>query len=590
MFIIFIVAANLLILTFAPSALAIAVDQEINPGITTCSMLAKLEALNYTVDIGADISTAKFTLNWRNEAREIEMSLQTPNGEWIRPERDSFVTYKESNTSRTYLIERPIAGRWIIRINPADQQTENEDFCISAKLVNMKSADQYKARFSGIFTDSAKDEDRDGFFDHIAIEASVSVKTAGKYSATGVLENVQNGERIRIDNAKFLNIGVHKIRFDLFNIKSPGPYLIERLSLYDENGYEIDSFAGGYITKTYKTDYNNDATSNISSDQRAKFTGSFSDYGSDINNDGLFEYLTVDVGVMVYDPGNYSVMGYLCDENGKNVVWSLGSEFLPTGDNVLHMDFDGKTIERHKFNGTFYLKELQLVRGDSAIENLSMEDTIMNATATQPYGYKEFVDPTWPEKILFGDGKGETLLTIHLSNILPVFHGRYSMDIVGANMPPISSNWTVTGTTNGYSYDLPGIHMPNKPNNFTIIAGNVKNLNVGVKKDPMEGRSNTTRTWISTRANADEEGIARIDNDMISPGRYQFKIFGDAIDNATQVVLEIKVVKKLVVNGKFNLALNTSGFPASDYSIDAKAINDTIRFSEISLSVPSGSL
>jgi hypothetical protein len=129
--------------------------------------------------------------------------------------------------------------------------------------------------------------------------------------------------------------------------------------------------------------------------------------------------------------------------------------------------------------------------------------------------------------------------------------------------------------------------MPSKPNNFTVQASNVKNLNVGVKKDPVEGRANITRTWISTRANADKDGTARIDNDMISPGRYQFKIFGDAIDNATQVTLEMKAIKKLLINGRFDLALNTSGFPTSNYSINAKAINESVRFDEINLNGPS---
>lgn len=572
-----------LFLIFNPSTLAIATEEEIEPGIATCGMLVTSEAQNYTINIRPDISTASFSLNWRNEARRIKMDLQTPGGEWIKPERDSFVTYKESNTSRTYLIERPATGRWVMRISPENQLSVHEDYCISANLVNMKSADQYTARFSGLFSDYAIDEDKDGIDDHMAIEASVSVKAAGKYFAKGVLANVQNGDKIGINNAAFLNIGVHQIRFDLFDLRSPGPYRIESLSLYDENGTEIDKFAGDYSTKTFKTDYDNSTASG----QRAKLTGSYSDYGTDINNDGLFEYLTVDVGVMVYDPGNYSVMGYLYDDNGKNVVWSLGSEILQIGSNILHMDFDGKTIERHKYNGTYHLKELQLIRGDSAIENISMVDIIMDATATHPYDYREFVDPVWPEKSLSGDGKGEILLTIQVSSILPVFHGRYSMDIVGASMPPISSNWTVTGTKNGYSYDLPGIHMPSKPNNFTVQASNAKNLNVGVKKDPVEGGSNITRTWISTRANANEDGIARIDNDMISPGRYQFKIFGDAIDNATQVALEMKVVKKLLINGRFDLALNTSGFPTSNYSINAKAINGSIRFDEINLNGPS---
>jgi hypothetical protein len=35
-----------------------------------------------------------------------------------------------------------------------------------------------------------------------------------------------------------------------------------------------------------------------------------------------------------------------------------------------------------------------------------------------------------------------------------------------------------------------------------------------------------------------------LDNDVISPRRYQFKIFGDAADNASQVLLEMEVVEK----------------------------------------------
>jgi len=558
-------------------------NEDIEPGVPACGMLASSEALTYAVNIGPDISMASFALKWRNAASKIDLNLQTPDGEWMRPENDSFVAYKESNTSKTYSIERPAAGRWVAKVGPGNQQTEHEDYCITANLVTTKSGDQYPAKFSGLFKDYATDDDKDGIVDYITIEASVSVKAAGNYSSEGVLYNMQNGENISINNAAFLNFGSHKIRFDLYDLKSPGPYRIERLALYDENGDKIDTSKEKYITRTYdiKPDIN------MVQRQSAKLTGSYSDYGSDINGDGLYEYLTVDVGVMVYDPGNYSVIGYLYDGNGKNVVWSIGSGLLPIGSSRLHMDFDGKTIERHRFNGTYHLKELELIRGDSVIENLSTEDLLMDATVTHPYNYREFVDPTWPEKRLSGDGKGEILLTIQVNSILPVFNGRYSMDIVGANMPPISSNWKVTGTENGYSYDLPGIHMPGKPNDFTVLASKVKNLNVGVKKDPVQGGANFTRTWISTRATAGEDGTAKIESDLISPGRYQFKIFGETIDNATEVSLEMKVVKKLLINGKFDLALNTSGFPSSNYSINAKAINESVRFDEINLEGPS---
>jgi len=578
-----VLSLSLLFINSALSAPDASEEEDLQPGVPTCGQLAASESLSYAVNIGPDVSAASFAIRWRNDASKIEMDLHAPDGKWIRCEGASTETCKKSNTSRTYLIERPATGRWEMRIAPGNLQAAFEDFCISTQFVNKKSQDQYDARFTGLFSDDARDEDRDGIDDHIAIETSISVKTAGKYSANGFLENVNNGDKICINNAAFLNIGIHEIRFDLFNLKSAGPYRIEKLSLIDKNGDEIDTFNGNYTTKMHNSDYDE----NMTYSQPARLAGSYSDYGSDVNSDGLFEYLTMDVGVMVHNPGNYSVMGYLYDNDGKEVVWSIGSGTLPRGNNILHMDFDGKTIERHKFNGTYHLKDLQLIKGDSAIENLSMLDTAIEAAVTRHYNYSEFVDPVWPEKILSGDGNGEILLTIRLTSILPVFHGRYSMDIVGANMPPISSNWTVTGSRNGYSYELPGIRMPGKPNNFSVQAGNVKNLNVGVRKEPAKGSTNITRTWISTRANAGKDGVARIDNDMISPGSYQFKIFGDASDNATEVTLAMEVIKELMISGRFNLALNTSGFPTGNYSINAKAINESVRFSEINLAGPS---
>ncbi len=155
-------------------------------------------------------------------------------------------------------------------------------------------------------------------------------------------------------------------------------------------------------------------------------------------------------------------------------------------------------------------------------------------------------------------------------------------------MPPISSNWTVSGSNNGYAYDLPGVHMPSKPNNFTITAGGVKNINVGIrKKQPAGSGTDFFRTWVSSQAQAGGDGVAVMENDMISPGEYQFKIFGDAADEATNVTLEMKVLKKLMINGDFKLALNTSGFPSGNYSISAHAINGSFKLDEVSMKAPS---
>ena len=131
---------------------------------------------------------------------------------------------------------------------------------------------------------------------------------------------------------------------------------------------------------------------------------------------------------------------------------------------------------------------------------------------------------------------------------MPTFSGRYMYDIVGLNIPPLSTPVKIIGLDpkkfprGGYDYKLQGMYIPGKPNNFTITARGVKNLNVGLMK--LQGKKE--RTWVSSQFLADESAIARAETDLISPnGSYHVKIFGDALENETQVDLQMTVVKKL---------------------------------------------
>ncbi len=53
------------------------------------------------------------------------------------------------------------------------------------------------------------------------------------------------------------------------------------------------------------------------------------------------------------------------------------------------------------------------------------------------------------------------------------------------------------------------------------------------------------------------------------------------LENATKVDLTMSVVKKLVINGPFNLVINTTGFPSGSYSVSAKALNGSFNFDDI---------
>lgn len=320
----------------------------------------------------------------------------------------------------------------------------------------------------------------------------------------------------------------------------------------------------------------------------ARLTGNYSDKGIDINGDGKFEYLNVDVGVYIEYPGEYSLNGYLYDPNNKEVVWSVDHRNFTYGDHIMQLAFDGKTIQKLGLNGPYRLGNLSFTWG-SASMGLIPCARVDDANETAFYNASDFVDPVSKDKILSGSGKGEILFTLSIETIVPVFSGRYMYDIVGLNMPPLSSPVEIIGfgaekyPRGGYDYKLKGMYIPGKPNNFTIKASGVKNLNVGLMK--LQG--DLERTWVSSQFLGDRSGTAKAETDLISPmGSYHVKIFGDAMENETRVDLLMTVVKKLIVDGPFDLVINTTGFPEGNYSVSAKAINGSFCIDELKFGGP----
>lgn len=204
------------------------------------------------------------------------------------------------------------------------------------------------------------------------------------------------------------------------------------------------------------------------------------------------------------------------------------------------------------------------------------------------------------EILVSGVGSGELLLNFTIQDTAPVFNGSYSYDLVGIHIPPITSNFNVSmpylrknsigKDVHGYAFDAGGIYIPALPNNFTVSASKVKNLNIGVKKDQGSYENTSmvftpeyTRIWAISQIEADKDGTATTTSDWISPGSYQIKIFGDAAENVSEVNLTMTLIKKMIVNGRFNLSINMTGFPSGSYRMSAKAINGSVRLDEINL-------
>ncbi|MDD4161422.1 MAG: hypothetical protein PHW87_02970 [Methanothrix sp.] len=313
----------------------------------------------------------------------------------------------------------------------------------------------------------------------------------------------------------------------------------------------------------------------------ASLTGDFSDKGIDINSDGKPDYLNIDVGVNIIVPGEYSLYGFLFDQENKEIVWSADHRVFSDGNHTMQLAFDGKTIEKSRLNGPYRLGNLSLNWG-SASMGLMPCARLDDAYTTAYYNASDFVDSADNDKILSGKGNGNLLVTLSIKTTVPTFSGRYMYDIVGLNMPPLSSSIKISSSNDkGYNLSMPGIFIPGKPNNFTIAASKVKNINVGVMK--LQG--DMQRIWVSSQFPADGSGTARAESDLISPrGSYHVKIFGEAAENETEVDLTMNLEKMVIVDGPFNLAINTTGFPAGSYRVSAKALNGSFSFDEINFS------
>lgn len=113
-----------------------------------------------------------------------------------------------------------------------------------------------------------------------------------------------------------------------------------------------------------------------------------SDQGIDINRNGLYDVLSVDIGVNVKSPGEYSITGSLCG-SGNKTIWSIDHSNFSRGYNAMHLIYNGKTINKMKSNGRFIISDLTLMR-ESSDTNLSICDYIQNAYETSAYNYSDF--------------------------------------------------------------------------------------------------------------------------------------------------------------------------------------------------------
>ena len=163
------------------------------------------------------------------------------------------------------------------------------------------------------------------------------------------------------------------------------------------------SSSSTFVTKIFSNDINSDILDSkdvsLSFDSPpAEFTGNFSDYGLDTDDDGLYNYLVVEVGVNVSEPGEYIIQGNLRYYNETTGEWEwlnnvLSENFsnLSRGiHNVSLQFFMWPSVHELKYNGIFNVQlELRRITDDGR----TLDCDTFKHTTLNIYNYSSFQIP-----------------------------------------------------------------------------------------------------------------------------------------------------------------------------------------------------
>lgn len=237
-----------------------------------------------------------------------------------------------------------------------------------------------KVSITGSFSDTAADVNNDEINDMITVNIGLKVAESGQYTIEGSLYD-KNGQFIT-SSSKNLNLGQGETSVsldfkgsDIYKNGVDGPYSLGMIKISQSDGEEVLSALNVYTTNEYKfADFQSSTLS---------LTGNNSDSGEDKDGDGLYDYLTVSLEVMIPANGSYSYNARLVDKNDEELQWASGTQYYTAGKQIIKLSFDGRFIYGNKVDGVFSVKDLSIYSGNNVFSTI---DTY----TTKEYKWEQF--------------------------------------------------------------------------------------------------------------------------------------------------------------------------------------------------------
>jgi len=200
------------------------------------------------------------------------------------------------------------------------------------------------------FKDYGEDLDNDGLYDYLIVEFNLTVPEEGDYQIWAELEN---NFMMAGDNGFYLNEGLNTVQIKFSGMKiyedeMEGPFKLTNLDIEKrDNTFELH--LEGDIYSTFNYSYKD-------FDRIGIKILNITDYGEDMDNDGLYDYLTLEVEVNVTETNDYEFSWAILPNNRKEVTNNYNKTFfLEAGNQKITLKSLGYGINVEKQEGPYTL-------------------------------------------------------------------------------------------------------------------------------------------------------------------------------------------------------------------------------------------
>lgn len=297
--------------------------------------------------------------------------------------------------------------------------------------------------YAGPVADVLVDDNGNGLADRLHIDVPLQVRQPGDY--TIVAEMYGTGPVVAVMTTTNLLAGVVNVPLDLsgidiFRSRQDGPYQLRALRVEDSTGALVTSSPPSPISSAYS----------YLQFEHSGITISATDYvdtGMDIDNDGDYDYLRLDMGVFSdRATTDQHLIIELEDKNGVTIETKQLGIALNSGMNAVIADFAGNAIFAHGVDGPYQVASVTLLDEDG-----NVIDAQHMGHATQAYAYTNFSPTSLQFTKLYGDQGQDTDangLFDSLAITLQLLSNETGIAIVEARLADDSGVEVATATAN----------------------------------------------------------------------------------------------------------------------------------------------